>query len=165
MQKSVFLGDIAPNRVEEIIQFSTELLDLKTDAVYVFPMCRPDFDKVRIVGQGFDRELVADEVLTKSSDNPEPFPPGRNRRDGVRRAWRKPSQSTPSIPSRCVGRTSSWCRTNCRPRRFEFFSQPIFRFDQQEGYMYGRSALLVPVAGSGVINADAGDRFPGLDHR
>jgi CRISPR-associated protein Cas2 len=65
VQKSVFLGDVPGNRVEEILLFSQELLDLATDAVYVFPMCRPDFDRVRIVGQGFDRELVADEVVTK----------------------------------------------------------------------------------------------------
>jgi len=65
VQKSVFLGEIANNRVEEIIQFSKELLNLDTDAVYVFPMCREDFDKVRIVGQGFDKKLVADEVLTR----------------------------------------------------------------------------------------------------
>ena len=44
-----------------MIEFSRELLDLETDSVYVFPMCREDFDKVRIVGQSFDRELVADE--------------------------------------------------------------------------------------------------------
>jgi CRISPR-associated protein Cas2 len=65
VQKSVFLGDVPPNRVEEILLFSKELLAPETDAVYVFPMCREDFEKVRIVGQGFDRELVADEVLTK----------------------------------------------------------------------------------------------------
>ena len=65
VQKSVFLGDVPANRVEEILLFSRELLNLETDAVYVFPMCREDFDKVKIVGQGFDRELVADEVLTK----------------------------------------------------------------------------------------------------
>jgi CRISPR-associated protein Cas2 len=65
VQKSVFLGEVAQNRVEEIIQFSKDLLNLETDAVYVFPMCRDDFDKVRIVGQGFDRKLVADEVLTR----------------------------------------------------------------------------------------------------
>ena len=65
VQKSVFLGEVPPNRVEEIVLFSQELLDEQTDAVYVFPMCREDFDKVRIVGQGFDREWVADEVLTK----------------------------------------------------------------------------------------------------
>jgi CRISPR-associated protein Cas2 len=65
VQKSVFLGDVPPNRVEEILLFSRELLDLETDAVYVFPMCRDDFDKVRIVGQEFDRKLVADEILTQ----------------------------------------------------------------------------------------------------
>jgi hypothetical protein len=28
-------------------------------------MCREDFAKVQIVGQGFDGELVTDELLTK----------------------------------------------------------------------------------------------------
>ena len=65
VQKSVYLGDLQPNRIDEVIEFSRELLDLETDSVYVFPMCKEDFDKVRIVGQSFDRELVADEVLTK----------------------------------------------------------------------------------------------------
>jgi CRISPR-associated protein Cas2 len=65
VQKSVFLGDIEPNRVEEIVLFSTELMNAETDSVYVFPMCREDFDKTRIVGQGFERKLVADELLTK----------------------------------------------------------------------------------------------------
>lgn len=65
VQKSVYLGDLELNRVDEVVEFSRELLDLETDSVYVFPMCREDFDKVRIVGQSFDRELVADEVVTK----------------------------------------------------------------------------------------------------
>jgi CRISPR-associated protein Cas2 len=64
VQKSVFLGEVAANRVEEILQFSLALLNVQTDSVYVFPMCRDDFDKVRVAGLGFDRELVADEVLT-----------------------------------------------------------------------------------------------------
>jgi CRISPR-associated protein Cas2 len=65
VQKSVFLGDLPSNRVEEVLLFSRELLDMDTDSVYIFPMCREDFERVRIVGQGFDRKLVADEVLTK----------------------------------------------------------------------------------------------------
>jgi CRISPR-associated protein Cas2 len=65
VQKSVFLGDLESNRVDEILLFSRELMDLETDSVYIFPMCRPDFENVRILGQGFDRRLVADEVLTK----------------------------------------------------------------------------------------------------
>jgi CRISPR-associated protein Cas2 len=65
VQKSVFLGDIEGNRVEEIILFSKELMNVETDSVYVFPMCREDFEKTRLFGQGFDRKLVADELLTK----------------------------------------------------------------------------------------------------
>jgi CRISPR-associated protein Cas2 len=65
VQKSIFLGDLAANRVEEILLFSGEMLDMDTDSVYIFPMCREDFEKVKVVGQGFDREMVADTVLTK----------------------------------------------------------------------------------------------------
>ena len=65
VQKSVFLGDLESNRVDEILLFSRELMNLETDSVYIFPMCRPDFDNMRILGQGFDRKLVADEILTR----------------------------------------------------------------------------------------------------
>jgi CRISPR-associated protein Cas2 len=65
VQRSVFLGDLASNRIDEILLFSEELLDKETDSVYIFPMCRPDFDQVRIVGLGFDRKLVTSELLTK----------------------------------------------------------------------------------------------------
>jgi len=65
VQKSVFLGDLESNRVDEILLFSRELMNLETDSVYIFPMCRPDFEGVRILGQGFDRKLVADEILTR----------------------------------------------------------------------------------------------------
>ena len=65
VQKSVFLGDVASNRIDEIILASQELMDPKTDSIYVFPMCREDFDKVRIIGQRFDQQLVTDEILTK----------------------------------------------------------------------------------------------------
>jgi CRISPR-associated protein Cas2 len=64
VQKSVYVGDLPANRVEEILLASRELLNLETDSVYVFPMCREDFDKVQIVGQGFDGKWVAGEVLT-----------------------------------------------------------------------------------------------------
>jgi CRISPR-associated protein Cas2 len=52
IQKSVFLGDIESNRVNEIILASQELMNEDTDSVYVFPLCREDFEKVRIVGLG-----------------------------------------------------------------------------------------------------------------
>ena len=65
VQKSVYLGELPPNRVEEILLASRELLNPETDSVYIFPMCRSDFDQVRIVGQGFDGKLVSNELLTK----------------------------------------------------------------------------------------------------
>lgn len=65
VQKSVFLGDVDPNRLDEIELFSKQEMDLRTDSVFLFPMCKEDFDKVRIIGQGFSRKLVADEVLTE----------------------------------------------------------------------------------------------------
>lgn len=64
VQKSVFLGDVEPNRLDEIELFSKEEMDEDNDSVYVFPMCKEDFDKVRIIGQGFSKKLVTDEVLT-----------------------------------------------------------------------------------------------------
>ena len=65
VQKSVFLGDLAANRVDEILLFSRELLNLDTDSVYIFPMSREDYEKVRVVGVGFDKKLVADDLLTQ----------------------------------------------------------------------------------------------------
>ena len=61
----VSLGDLDSNRVDEVVLFSKELLNEATDSIYVFPMCRDDFDKVRIVGQGFDEDLVTGDLLTK----------------------------------------------------------------------------------------------------
>lgn len=65
VQKSVFLGDLNSNQTDELVELSRELINLKTDSLYVMPMCRDDFGKVQILGQGFDGELVADELITK----------------------------------------------------------------------------------------------------
>ncbi len=64
VQKSVYLGDLAANRLEEVLLMSRAELDLETDSVFAFPMCRADFERVQVVGVGFDRKLVADEVRT-----------------------------------------------------------------------------------------------------
>ncbi len=62
VQKSVFLGAVERNRLDELRMRMEDLIDPDTDSVYVFPMCRPDFKAVRVMGQGFDRKLVTDEV-------------------------------------------------------------------------------------------------------
>jgi CRISPR-associated protein Cas2 len=53
VQKSVFLGKLE------------ELIDEDTDSVYLFPFCQEDFRRINVLGQGFDKKLVNDEILAK----------------------------------------------------------------------------------------------------
>jgi CRISPR-associated protein Cas2 len=62
VQKSVFLGTLAENERDELSIRLEALIDEECDSVYIFPMCRPDFSKVNLLGQAFDQELVCDEV-------------------------------------------------------------------------------------------------------
>jgi CRISPR-associated protein Cas2 len=62
VQKSVFLGTIARNRLDELNLQIEEQVEEKTDSVYIFPLCEQDFKKVRTMGQAFDRKLVTDEI-------------------------------------------------------------------------------------------------------
>jgi CRISPR-associated protein Cas2 len=62
VQKSVFLGSIERNRLDELDMQIEEQMDEETDSVYIFPMCQPDFKKVILKGQAFDRKLVTDEI-------------------------------------------------------------------------------------------------------
>jgi len=62
VQKSCFLGIIHRNRLDELAMGIEELVDLEADRVYIFPLCDPDFRKVRTVGQAFDEELITEEV-------------------------------------------------------------------------------------------------------
>jgi CRISPR-associated protein Cas2 len=62
VQKSVFLGTIDRNRLDELRLQIEELTDEDVDSVYIFPMCEADFRKVMLLGQAFDKNLVTDEV-------------------------------------------------------------------------------------------------------
>lgn len=62
VQKSVFLGNIDKNTLDELILQSEQLLDETTDSLYAFPMCKQDFQAVILKGQAFDKSLVTDEV-------------------------------------------------------------------------------------------------------
>ncbi len=62
VQKSVFLGTIERNRLDELSLAIDEQVDENSDSVYIFPMCRPDFRKVILKGQAFDPKLVTDEI-------------------------------------------------------------------------------------------------------
>ncbi len=64
VQLSVFLGDVEVNRLDELHVQCEELIDEKTDSLYIFPMCAEDFKKVKTAGNAFDRDLVSDEILS-----------------------------------------------------------------------------------------------------
>lgn len=62
VQKSVFLGSIESNRMDEIAIFCTDIIDQKKDSVYIFPFCQEDWSNIRLIGQAFDEDLVTDEI-------------------------------------------------------------------------------------------------------
>lgn len=62
VQKSVFLGTIERNRLDELKMQLEDLIDEELDSVYIFPLCQEDFKKVILLGQAFDKKLVTDEV-------------------------------------------------------------------------------------------------------
>jgi len=65
VQKSVFLGTLNNNEIDEISLKCQEIMDKKKDSIYIFPMCDEDFKKVRLLGQAFDKKMVKDEVISK----------------------------------------------------------------------------------------------------
>ncbi len=46
VQKSVFSGNLENNRIEELVLFSENVIDKGKDSVYIFPMCKTDFENV-----------------------------------------------------------------------------------------------------------------------
>ena len=65
VQKSVFLGKLKPNRFDELGEKCLRLINEDEDSVYIFPFCQDDFKRVKVLGQGFDKKLVNDEILSK----------------------------------------------------------------------------------------------------
>ena len=65
VQKSVFLGKLESNRFDELTQQCRDLIDEKQDSVYIFPFCQEDFKNIKVLGQGFDKKYVNEEVLEK----------------------------------------------------------------------------------------------------
>ncbi|MCA9192766.1 MAG: CRISPR-associated endonuclease Cas2 [Planctomycetales bacterium] len=64
VQKSVFLGNLDNNRIDELALYAADTLE-EDDQFYVIPIHRDDLNAARIIGPGFDDRLVADEILTK----------------------------------------------------------------------------------------------------
>ncbi|MCD6122551.1 MAG: CRISPR-associated endonuclease Cas2 [Spirochaetales bacterium] len=58
VQYSVFLGDMPPDCMDEIAEFSRDLIDLETDGVFIIPVSEDDFGKKKIIGKSFNEDLI-----------------------------------------------------------------------------------------------------------
>jgi CRISPR-associated protein Cas2 len=64
VQKSAFLGKLPLNRIDELALQFGELIDAETDSVYLFPLCRDDFRRVKALGLAFDPKYVNNEIIS-----------------------------------------------------------------------------------------------------
>lgn len=62
VQYSVWLGEMNKTQIKELRSKIEDLIDLALDRVYIFPMCREDFNECILLGQAFDRDLITDEI-------------------------------------------------------------------------------------------------------
>lgn len=62
VQYSVFLGTLDANEKDTLELMINELMDLKKDSVYIFPMSKDEFKQTVLLGQAFDKKLVTDEI-------------------------------------------------------------------------------------------------------
>jgi CRISPR-associated protein Cas2 len=65
VQKSVFLGEVEDNQLDELKLVLGDMINKEKDSVYVFPMSRVELNKAGLLGQAFDKELVTDEIISK----------------------------------------------------------------------------------------------------
>jgi CRISPR-associated protein Cas2 len=65
VQKSAFLGDLNKNEADSVALECEAVIIKESDSVYIFPMCEDCFGKIKLIGEGFDRELVSGMTITK----------------------------------------------------------------------------------------------------
>jgi CRISPR-associated protein Cas2 len=63
--KSAFLGRLKLSRLDELSEKCRDLIDEDVDSLYLFPFCQEDFKRIKVLGQGFDKKLVNEELLAK----------------------------------------------------------------------------------------------------
>ena len=62
VQYSVFLGTLNENDKDTLQLQIEELIDEKTDSVYIFPMSKNELKQTVLLGQAFDKKMITDEV-------------------------------------------------------------------------------------------------------
>ena len=64
VQYSVFFGNLPNSCIDEIAEFSKDLIEPKTDGVFILPISEDDYKKKRILGKTFDEKLAKGELKT-----------------------------------------------------------------------------------------------------
>ena len=62
VQKSVFLGSLEENEKDTLELSISDLIDVETDSVYIFPMSKNELKQTALLGQAFDKKLITDDV-------------------------------------------------------------------------------------------------------
>jgi len=62
VQYSVFLGTMDSNSKDTLELMIKELIDMKTDSVYIFPMSKDELKETVLLGQAFDKKLITNEI-------------------------------------------------------------------------------------------------------
>ena len=65
VQKSIFLGQLNKNQKDELKIIMEKLVDEKTDSIYIFPTSTDYLYDTDMIGNGFDKELVNNEIISK----------------------------------------------------------------------------------------------------
>lgn len=65
VQKSIFLGELNKNQKDEIKVYMEMLIEEETDSIYIFPTSVDYIYDTDIIGNGFDRKLVSNEIISK----------------------------------------------------------------------------------------------------
>ncbi len=64
VQYSVFFGNIPKNAVDTIAEKSKDLIDVKTDGVFIIPISEDDFEKKIMIGKNFDEDFATGKQQT-----------------------------------------------------------------------------------------------------
>jgi CRISPR-associated protein Cas2 len=65
VQKSIFLGQLNKNEKDELKIIMERLVDPETDSIYIFPSTVEFLYDTDLIGNGFDKELVSNEIVSK----------------------------------------------------------------------------------------------------
>ncbi len=62
VQYSVFLGTLDSNSKDTLELMIKEIINPKTDSVYIFPMSKDELKETVLLGQAFDKKMITNQI-------------------------------------------------------------------------------------------------------